>query len=241
MMRRNYAYWGLCVCLFVALTGCSSPTENKPVAEVSDAIEVPEGQTTDATAEEAIASGPRTGYEFTKNTYVGFAGSKSAAGITLGTHYGQFLSYDGGVSTVEGSLEDVRIKIDFDMTKANTDNSILTGTLKDEHFFNVTEHPTASFESTSVVAKGDGYEVTGNLELVGVTKSVTFPATIALDGTMLKAQAEFSLDRTAWGIGEGYVMSDQIVDKAVLMELDIEAKPMSADQFSQAQEGSRPK
>ena len=36
-------------------------------------------------------------------------------------------------------------------------------------------------------------------------------------------------------------MADQIVDKAVLMELDIEAKVMSADQFSQAQEGSRPK
>jgi polyisoprenoid-binding protein YceI len=67
----------------------------------------------------------------------------------------------------------------FDLTvKAE---SIDTGNAKrDEHlrapdFFNVKQFPLIQFTSTSVKAVAGGFDVTGNLTLHGVTKSVTLP------------------------------------------------------------------
>jgi polyisoprenoid-binding protein YceI len=46
--------------------------------------------------------------------------------------------------------------------------------LKSPDFFNTKQFPTISFKSTSVRAVKDGYAVTGDLTLHGVTKPVTF-------------------------------------------------------------------
>ena len=47
--------------------------------------------------------------------------------------------------------------------------------LRSPDFFNVKQFPTITFKSTSVKAIKDGYEVTGDLTLHGMTKSITFP------------------------------------------------------------------
>lgn len=47
--------------------------------------------------------------------------------------------------------------------------------LRTPDFFNVKQYPTLSFQSTEVKPIKDGYQVTGNLSLHGVTKSVSFP------------------------------------------------------------------
>ncbi|OAI39252.1 hypothetical protein AYO40_01395 [Planctomycetaceae bacterium SCGC AG-212-D15] len=46
--------------------------------------------------------------------------------------------------------------------------------LRSPDFFNAKQFPTLTFQSTAVKAVKDGYQVTGNLTLHGVTKPVTF-------------------------------------------------------------------
>lgn len=63
------------------------------------------------------------------------------------------------------------------------------------------QYPDITFQSTSVMARpplGAGrYEVkiNGNLTLHGVTRPITIPATITLNGSTLRAVGKFSIDR----------------------------------------------
>jgi polyisoprenoid-binding protein YceI len=93
-----------------------------------------------------------------------------------------------GLSWTHGRFNDVRGTFSIDPDDAGRCSfnltmkaeSIDTGNAKrDEHlrspdFFNVKQFPTLSFQSTAVKAIKDGYQVTGDLTLHGVTQSVSF-------------------------------------------------------------------
>ncbi|MEK7793948.1 MAG: YceI family protein [Candidatus Hydrogenedentota bacterium] len=246
--------------LVLAFASCAKPTDNKPKAVITDAqptqpaaaptqvaaapaeaVPTPADAAAPAVAPAASQTSAAAKYILTDDSYIGFVGTK-----TVGKHYGQFLKYDGSVEVTDGNIETAKIRITFDMTEAETDNTILTGTLKKEDFFDVEKFPQSSFESTKIAKISDGYEVSGNLTIRGVAKGVTFPATVTLEGGALKAKADFSVDRNAWGIGQGYI-SDTIIADDVLISLEIEAKAAAStgtkivDNFSQPAEGSRPK
>lgn len=62
------------------------------------------------------------------------------------------------------------------------------------------QYPDITFQSTSVTLKGttaNRYEVRidGNLTLHGVTKPITIPASVTLNGNNLRAVGEFKIDR----------------------------------------------
>ena len=79
-----------------------------------------------------------------------------------------------------------------------------------------------------LVPQGDGYEVTGNLELHGVTKSITFPATIVVEDGRITAEAEFFIRRTDFGILYPGKPDDLIRDEVVI-RLDLIALPAEGD------------
>jgi polyisoprenoid-binding protein YceI len=58
-----------------------------------------------------------------------------------------------------------------DTSDANRDNH-----LRSADFFDAEQFPVLSFKSTNVERAGDGYKVTGDLTIHGVTKSVVFDA-----------------------------------------------------------------
>jgi polyisoprenoid-binding protein YceI len=65
--------------------------------------------------------------------------------------------------------------------------------------------------------------VTGNLELHGVTKSITFPATIKMSADAVDVDAEFAINRKDFGIVYAGKPDDLIKDD-VLIKLEIRAK-----------------
>ena len=56
----------------------------------------------------------------------------------------------------------------------DTNNAKRDGHLRSPDFFNVKQFPDLTFKSTAVEAIKDGYRVTGDLTMHGVTRSVTF-------------------------------------------------------------------
>lgn len=67
------------------------------------------------------------------------------------------------------------------------------------------QYPDITFRSTSVTAKPRGagrYEVKidGDLTLHGVTKRITIPAVVTLEGNNLRAVGEFSIDRDDYNV-----------------------------------------
>ncbi|MBD1398131.1 YceI family protein [Pontibacter sp. JH31] len=144
----------------------------------------------------------------------------------------------------------------FDMTAVcSTDKTIdeagnkkLTGHLRSEEFFDVAQHPTASFVITSIVfydsterqevpsttasakkmrIKNPTHKITGNLTIKGITKSVSFPALITQEDSLLRAKANFNIDRTEWKLNYGADKSlgNKTIYPAVNIGLDLVARP----------------
>ncbi len=83
-------------------------------------------------------------------------------------------------------------------------NKKLTDHLKSEDFFSVDKHKTAHFKITSVKKTGDNtFDVTGNLQIKGITQPVTFTGTMGdIDGVKTFT-AKINIDRTLYDIRYG--------------------------------------
>jgi polyisoprenoid-binding protein YceI len=112
------------------------------------------------------------------------------------------------------------------MNSVFTDADGLTDHLKTADFFDVAKYPKASFVSTKIVpdtAKGaNNYTVTGDLELHGTKKAVTFPATITVNDSEVGVKSEFAINRKDFGIIYAGKTDDLIRDDVVL-RLDLKA------------------
>lgn len=211
----------LCVVAIACVSGCSDPTEGKPKAVVN---EVP-AQATQESISAPVQPIPEAApteqvkiFALTDDSYIGFEGSK-----VTGTHTGGFGKYVGTVSVPDGDLLKARIEIEIDTRSLFSDAPGLTTKLKSADFFDVESFPTSTFTSTAIAKTNDGYAVTGNFNLHGVTKNITFPMTINLGQDKLTAETEFSIRRFDFDIRYPGKADDLIRDE-VLILLDIEAE-----------------
>jgi polyisoprenoid-binding protein YceI len=145
-----------------------------------------------------------------ENTKIEFVGTKKD-----GKHTGGFKTVTGTVTKDGGWKIDVTIDTD----SLYSDNTMLTGHLKAGDFFNVKDHPKASFTTTKIEKGDKGYTVTGKLKLLGTEKEISFPATITT-GDTFTLKAEFKINRTDFGMtyGKGKV------DEEVQLMVDVTAK-----------------
>ncbi|MBT0566375.1 YceI family protein [Williamsia sp. CHRR-6] len=83
---------------------------------------------------------------------------------------GTFDTFSGAITIAEDGTPSVTAEID--VASINTKNEQRDGHIRSADFFDTENHPKATFTSTSVVADGDDYVLTGDFTLKGVTKSV---------------------------------------------------------------------
>lgn len=202
--------------LSVFLAACQDPAANKTRALLSDASK--------PAANAKTATAPAKGESLhvaEENSKVLFTGSK-----VTGSHEGGFNKFTGTIDLVNEKPEESSVKIDIDTTSVFTDEDRLTTHLQTGDFFEVQKYPKASFVSTRIApdsSKGaNEYTVTGDLELRGVRKSVTFPATIAVSAADVTVYSEFSINRKDFGIVYAGKADDLIRDDVVL-KLDLKA------------------
>ena len=105
------------------------------------------------------------------------------------------------------------IEVEIDADSLWSDNEKLTGHLKNPDFFGVKDNPKATFKSTKIEKTDKGYTITGDLTMVGKTKSVSFPASVTENGGVLSISTSFAIDRTEWGMNYG---KGKIDDKVTL-------------------------
>lgn len=185
------------------IAACGNPATNKSQAVTGEATR---------TSSPQPAGGEK--YSITpENSKVEFVGSK-----VTGSHNGGFQKFSGDIDYT-GDVATSRVRLTIDTDSITTDTPDLTKHLKTADFFDVAKYPQATFESTSITAGGDkgaSHTVTGNLTLHGVTKSVTFPATIAVAPDAVTVDSTFSLNRKDFGINYAGLADDLIRDDVVL-------------------------
>ena len=153
--------------------------------------------------------------------------------VTGDKHTGTMPLTDGQIMVSEGKIVggkfsmDVRKMTNTDMP-ADQGGDKLIGHLKSADFFDVEKFPMAQFEITQVQpatdTEGITHNISGNLTLKGVTKNVTIPTNVSMDGSMLKASAPaFVIDRKEWGMTYGSSsLADTAKDKAISDEVGLE-------------------
>jgi polyisoprenoid-binding protein YceI len=189
----------------VALAACNNPASDKAHATVSSAMPTPASTGTGATTTFAITP---------QNSKIEWTGSK-----VTGSHDGSFASFSGTIGLGQGSMEMGSVTIDIDTTTLEATPEKLVNHLKSPDFFDVAKFPKARFASTAVKAggeKGATHTITGNLELHGVTKSVSFPATITVGTAAVDAKAIFTINRKDFGLNYPGKADDLIRDDVVI-------------------------
>ncbi len=96
------------------------------------------------------------------------------------------------------------VSVEIDTASLFTEIDKLTNHLTSADFFEVREYPKATFESTKITpGTGSKATITGKLSLHGVTKEISFPATVDLGEKGLTLTSEFSIDRRQFGMNYG--------------------------------------
>lgn len=211
MIRKLFLPVGLLAVVAVACTG-TEEIDEKPAAQVTEPAK-PEPKVEEPAAPEFKGTAVNVDAATSKIEWLGAKVTK--------THDGGFKTFNG-VAYVDG---DAVTGADFSIDLASlwTDTDKLTDHLKGEDFFNVGEFTQAKFVSTKVVAKaaeGATHEVTGELDLHGVKKEITFPATIAVAADSVKLNSEFKINRMDWGI-KYPGKPDDLIKEEVAIKLDL--------------------
>ncbi|WP_433932725.1 YceI family protein [Sorangium cellulosum] len=199
--------------LLLSLAGCEDPTKDKPKATISSAAPAQPQAAAPSAPAEALP------IDATAST-IGFVGSK-----VTGKHEGKFEKISGAITLAGGKAEGGKLSIEADTSSVKTDAEKLDGHLKSKDFFDVEQFPKATFTSTQIKAGGENgatHTVTGELDLHGVKKTITFPATITEGADSMSGNAEFVINRKDFGIVYPGKQDDLIRDD-VLLKLSLKA------------------
>jgi polyisoprenoid-binding protein YceI len=188
----------------IFLSACSDPAADKTKAVTGEAAQVAS----------PAAAGQGQKYAITsQNSKIDFVGSK-----VTGSHNGSFNDFSGQIDYA-GSPENSRVNININMDSFTTDDANLTKHLKTPDFFDVAKFPQSTFVSTAIKPGGDqgaSHTITGNLTLHGVTKAITFPATINVTPDVATVDTSFSINRKDFGINYAGAQDNLIRDNVVL-------------------------
>ena len=181
------------------MMGCESEIDDKVAASVGTAKEAPVAPAATSSA-----------WALSADSHIAWVGAK-----VTDDHKGGFRALSGS-ATVEGNaLRSAEVVIETASLFA--DHPKLESHLKGEDFFGVSRFPKATFSITSVAASADGsHTVTGNLDLHGVKKEISFPATVTVNGTMATVAAEFTLNRKDFGMAYPGKPDDLIRDEVLV-------------------------
>lgn len=176
-----------------------------------------------ATAPLAATAVPASAVKYTfsnADSRIDFTGAK----VTR-KHEGSFQTFTGTVNLVDGDPTKSSVTTEIDIASIKSDEEKLTAHLQSADLLDATKFPKATFSSTSIKAGGDKgatHTITGNFQLHGVTKSITFPATVKTAGDTVEVDAEFAINRKDFGVVYPGMPDDLIKDE-VLLKLHVRA------------------
>lgn len=206
--------------LSLLAAACEDPAANKTKATVSkptagNAIGIADSSTAPAAPKgEALAFNP-------ENSKSEFTGSK-----VTGKHEGGFRQFTGTIDLVDNKASESTVSVEIDAASVFSDDEKLTNHFKGADFFDVEKFPKAKFSSTKIepaTARGpDAFTVTGDFTLHGVTKSISYPATIKISDSVVEVESDFSVDRTDFGIVYAG-QADNLIRSDVVVRLDLKA------------------
>lgn len=149
----------------------------------------------------------------------------------LSTVRGRFATVGGTIETNDDGTPST-ISVDIDTASISTGSGDRDQHLRSPDFFDADAHPTITFRSTAITAKGDDrYDVTGTLDMHGVSRDVTLDAEIGnaiqdpFGLTRRAATATVTINRKDWGLTWNQILEAGalLVAENVTLTIDVQA------------------
>jgi len=144
---------------------------------------------------------------------------------------GAFERFQGSIAFDEQNPAASTVEVEIDADSIQTHEAKRDGHLRSPDFFDVAQFPKLTFKSTKVEKGGDGYLVTGDLSLHGVTKPVVLNVE-ALGGgkdpwgnERLGFQATTTINRKDFGLNWNQALEagGVLVGEKIEITLDVQA------------------
>jgi len=122
---------------------------------------------------------------------------------------GRFKDYTGTIKFDAQHPADSSVQFTVQAASIDTGNDSRDKDLRSDGYFGVEKFPTLSFASSKVTPKGsNAFDVTGNLTIHGVTKTITIPASFLGEmetkmGQRAGFKSAFAIKRSDYGITSG--------------------------------------
>ncbi len=163
--------------------------EEAPAADATTEAPAADAPAAEAGAATTYALGPN------EDSVLYWTGYKPA-----GARQGGFNKFSGTATVSGDDFTTLAVDVTVDVTSMYADAGGVEDCLNSSDFLNPEKFPTAKFVSTKVEKTTDGYNVTGDFTFLAVTKSLTLPCALAIQGDKLSASAEVTINRRDWGM-----------------------------------------
>ena len=141
-----------------------------------------------------------------------------------GSHTGTIKLISGNVVLKNNKIIGGNFVADMNTIKEADGNAKLEGHLKSEDFFEVETYPTSEFEITEATVKAGKIQVIGNMTIKGITKQITFPATLMVNEDVMTLTSEtFQINRADFNVKfKSKTFFNDLKDKFVNDEFDFQ-------------------
>jgi polyisoprenoid-binding protein YceI len=124
---------------------------------------------------------------------------------------GIFSDFSGTIVFDEQNLSTGKFDVLIGVASINTGNGLQNKHAKSDEWFDAAKYPQIHYASKSIVKTGNGYQVTGDLDIHGVKKTTTIPFTFKQTAQGGVFAGSFMVNRNDFKIGKpGGDVAEQI-------------------------------
>jgi polyisoprenoid-binding protein YceI len=168
----------------------------------------------------APAAATAPAWQVQDGSSIGFRTSWSGTGVT-----GEFKKWTATIKFDPDHLDRSAVTVSVDPASAVSDHSDVDAQLGGESWFNVAKFPQVAFASERFEKiDADNYRATGKLTVKGVSRPLSFPFTLKINGDQASMDAEIGLDRLQLGVGSDSYPDGSSIPAEVSVDVKLTAK-----------------
>jgi polyisoprenoid-binding protein YceI/cytochrome b561 len=207
--------------------GAPAPVAAAPVTQprpAQPARVAPEAQTTAPTPASSATAGPAAvqpaRWVVEPGSQLGFESSWSGQPVR-----GRFDRWRADIVFSPEALDRSSVTVTVDVGSVDTADQQRDSTLPSEDWFDAAHHPKAVFTARRFRKAGEGqYVAQGKLELRGVDRPLELPFRLTIAGEHAQAHGSATMDRTAFGVGQGEFAATDQIPARVKIDVDVKAR-----------------
>lgn len=183
------------------------------------AAETPAAPAETAPAATEPASTEPSVWKVGSGSTLGFATSWSGSSIE-----GRFDRWTADILFGPEALDRSKVSVSIDLASAVSGDQQRDESMQGEDWFDTAKHAKATFTATRFEKTGENrYVAHGQLSLRGVSKPVRLPFTLKIEGDKARVSGVTTLDRTAFGVGQGEWKSTDQIPAEVKVSINLTA------------------